>query len=40
MMWAPGATSGVIVAGQTGIFGSSVNQLNTPTTVTFDILGF
>ncbi|CAF1292333.1 unnamed protein product, partial [Rotaria sordida] len=40
MMWASGATSGVIIAGQTGVPGSSANQLNTPTTITFDILGF
>lgn len=40
MMWAPGATSGVIVAGQTGVPGSTVNQLKAPTTITFDLLGF
>ena len=40
MMWTPGALNGSIIAGQTGVMGSAANQLNTPTTITFDILGF
>ena len=35
-MWLPGATNGSTVAGQTGNFGSGLNQLNFPWTLILD----
>jgi sugar lactone lactonase YvrE len=35
-MWLPGASTGTTVAGQTGVSGSGLNQLNYPETLTLD----
>jgi len=38
-MWLPGATSGITVAGQTGVSGTGLNQLYIPTSVIGDQKG-
>jgi sugar lactone lactonase YvrE len=35
-MWLPGATNGITVAGQTGVAGSGIDQLNGPQTLLLD----
>jgi sugar lactone lactonase YvrE len=35
-MWLPGASTGTTVAGQTGVSGSGLNQLNKPSTLVLD----
>jgi sugar lactone lactonase YvrE len=35
-MWLPGATNGTTVAGQTGVAGGGLNQLNSPQTLLLD----
>jgi sugar lactone lactonase YvrE len=37
--WLPGATSGITVAGQSGVPGNGLNQLNSPTTLIVDTSG-